>query len=166
MYNIHRGVEQLEARRAHNPEVVGSSPTPATIRKPCNRNGYRASFLLLGVAKKPPYRQCTGNDFESVLRLHLGHQRPLSLVKGVAVHIQRGGGQCVAQNLRDGDDVGGLVQGLGGKGVPSGVEIDVFEAQTGENILKALLQGLGLIRVALRRAEYHVVGVELGPAVG
>ena len=27
----YRGVEQLEARRAHNPEVVGSSPTPATI---------------------------------------------------------------------------------------------------------------------------------------
>ena len=26
----HRGVEQLAARRAHNPEVVGSSPTPAT----------------------------------------------------------------------------------------------------------------------------------------
>ena len=24
------GVEQLVARRAHNPEVVGSSPTPAT----------------------------------------------------------------------------------------------------------------------------------------
>ena len=26
----HRGVEQLVARRAHNPEVVGSSPAPAT----------------------------------------------------------------------------------------------------------------------------------------
>ncbi len=26
----HRGVEQLEARRAHNPEVTGSSPVPAT----------------------------------------------------------------------------------------------------------------------------------------
>ena len=26
----YRGVEQLAARRAHNPEVVGSSPTPAT----------------------------------------------------------------------------------------------------------------------------------------
>ena len=25
-----RGVEQLEARRAHNPEVVGSNPSPAT----------------------------------------------------------------------------------------------------------------------------------------
>ena len=27
---IYRGVEQLEARRAHNPEVVGSSPASAT----------------------------------------------------------------------------------------------------------------------------------------
>ena len=27
----YRGVEQLEARRAHNPEVVGSSPASATM---------------------------------------------------------------------------------------------------------------------------------------
>ena len=27
----YRGVEQLVARQAHNLEVVGSSPTPATI---------------------------------------------------------------------------------------------------------------------------------------
>ena len=27
----YRGVEQLAARRAHNPEVVGSSPASATI---------------------------------------------------------------------------------------------------------------------------------------
>jgi hypothetical protein len=26
----HRGVEQLAARRAHNPEVAGSNPAPAT----------------------------------------------------------------------------------------------------------------------------------------
>ena len=26
----YRGVEQLVARRAHNPEVAGSSPVPAT----------------------------------------------------------------------------------------------------------------------------------------
>ena len=31
---IYRGVEQLVARRAHNPEVVGSSPSPATIFHP------------------------------------------------------------------------------------------------------------------------------------
>ena len=29
----YRGVEQLEARRAHNPEVVGSSPASATRKK-------------------------------------------------------------------------------------------------------------------------------------
>ena len=28
----YRGVEQLVARRAHNPEVAGSSPVPATSR--------------------------------------------------------------------------------------------------------------------------------------
>ena len=27
----YRGVEQMVARRAHNPEVAGSSPVPATI---------------------------------------------------------------------------------------------------------------------------------------
>ena len=27
---IYRGVEQLVARRAHNPKVIGSSPVPAT----------------------------------------------------------------------------------------------------------------------------------------
>ena len=32
--NPYRGVEQLEARRAHNPEVVGSSPASATIKTP------------------------------------------------------------------------------------------------------------------------------------
>ena len=37
----HRGVEQLEARRAHNPEVVGSSPASATIKIPGIRYEYR-----------------------------------------------------------------------------------------------------------------------------
>ena len=26
----YRGIEQMEARRAHNPEAVGSNPAPAT----------------------------------------------------------------------------------------------------------------------------------------
>ena len=30
--HLHRGVEQLVARRAHNPKVVGSSPAPATTK--------------------------------------------------------------------------------------------------------------------------------------
>ena len=29
----HRGMEQLVARRAHNPKVIGSSPVPATKLK-------------------------------------------------------------------------------------------------------------------------------------
>ena len=29
---LHRGVEQLVARRAHNPKAVGSSPAPATTK--------------------------------------------------------------------------------------------------------------------------------------
>ena len=31
----YRGVEQLVAHRAHNPRVVGSSPTPATFEGLC-----------------------------------------------------------------------------------------------------------------------------------
>ena len=33
IYVMNRGVEQLAARRAHNPKVVSSSLTPATINK-------------------------------------------------------------------------------------------------------------------------------------
>ena len=36
---IYRGVEQLVARRAHNPEVAGSSPVPATKRKSVHASG-------------------------------------------------------------------------------------------------------------------------------
>ena len=45
----HRGVEQLVARRAHNPEAGGSSPSPATKKKTLN---FSASFscLLLRVS--------------------------------------------------------------------------------------------------------------------
>ena len=32
--NIRRGVEQLAARRAHNPEAAGSSPAPAILLIP------------------------------------------------------------------------------------------------------------------------------------
>ena len=33
---LNRGVEQLVARWAHNPKVAGSSPVPATQKKPLN----------------------------------------------------------------------------------------------------------------------------------
>ena len=40
----YRGVEQLVARRAHNPEVAGSSPVSATIRKNPKGFAFRVSF--------------------------------------------------------------------------------------------------------------------------
>jgi hypothetical protein len=49
----HRGVEQLVARRAHNPKVAGSSPVPATItetssQRPKARINIRKSFVFFG----------------------------------------------------------------------------------------------------------------------
>ena len=44
---IYRGVEQLVARRAHNPEVAGSSPVPATMLNVHNGlNRYEHSFFM------------------------------------------------------------------------------------------------------------------------
>ena len=42
----YRGVEQLEARRAHNPEVVGSSPASATKIMGLLQNSFFAAALL------------------------------------------------------------------------------------------------------------------------
>ena len=43
---IYRGVEQLVARRAHNPKVVGSSPAPATkYESRCQRLQTMAFFF-------------------------------------------------------------------------------------------------------------------------
>ena len=44
----YRGVEQLVARRAHNPEVVGSSPASATIKSP-EIVRFQDFFLLFGI---------------------------------------------------------------------------------------------------------------------
>ena len=51
MHNRHRGVEQLEARRAHNPEVVGSSPASATIKAPDSSES--GAFLMSKVRFSP-----------------------------------------------------------------------------------------------------------------
>ena len=40
--SVRRRVEQLAARRAHNPEAVGSSPTPAII----SRSSLVAAFFI------------------------------------------------------------------------------------------------------------------------
>ena len=43
----YRGVEQLVARRAHNPEAAGSNPVPAT--KKSDRPKRDGFFLLRGI---------------------------------------------------------------------------------------------------------------------
>ncbi len=49
-YNVfkYRGVEQLAARRAHNPKVVSSSLTPQPSFDHYNYNGF-SDFLLLSI---------------------------------------------------------------------------------------------------------------------
>ena len=37
---LRRWVEQLAARRAHNPEAVGSSPTPAKRKSPVSSGDF------------------------------------------------------------------------------------------------------------------------------
>ena len=44
----YRGVEQMVARRAHNPEVAGSSPVPATTKTRSEKTG---SFLVWRCSK-------------------------------------------------------------------------------------------------------------------
>ena len=75
----YRGVEQLEARRAHNPEVVGSSPASATrsvtvvdtisttvifiFCRPredfCEKRGFSRTFPSIGAMYA---RICCGHD--------------------------------------------------------------------------------------------------------
>ena len=62
----YRGVEQMVARRAHNPEVAGSSPVPATIltcqkrylAKKSRKHAVYGIFLYpkLGVSLKDIFR--------------------------------------------------------------------------------------------------------------
>ncbi|GEM_PF-6157034 len=58
----HRGVEQLVARRAHNPKVVGSSPAPATYvytnpRRQLGVGGFVFvdAFGLMGIWSQRPF---------------------------------------------------------------------------------------------------------------
>ncbi len=44
--SLHRGVEQLVARWAHNPKVAGSSPVPATL-KPHKRGFFYVQRLRM-----------------------------------------------------------------------------------------------------------------------
>ena len=48
----HRGVEQLVARRAHNPEAGGSSPSPATKFNGHREIDVRFLFSLFDIQKR------------------------------------------------------------------------------------------------------------------
>ena len=64
MSERYRGIEQLVARRAHNPELVGSSPSPATKQIP--KNGLTPPFL--GIFPFQKSRPKPGNsDFDPCL---------------------------------------------------------------------------------------------------
>ena len=68
---IYRGVEQLVARRAHNPEVGGSSPPSATISSGCN--GFQLHPLLfLSLCTE----QVTPAPFPHLRGLHSTHRTP------------------------------------------------------------------------------------------
>ena len=54
--NEYRGVEQLVARRAHNPEVVGSNPSPATI-KVLKSYDFRTFSVLMWLKSSAGFRQ-------------------------------------------------------------------------------------------------------------
>ena len=50
----HCGVEQLVARRAHNPKAVGSSPAPATTEGSHSRSFfYSTDFSFLALEETP-----------------------------------------------------------------------------------------------------------------
>ncbi len=49
-FAVHRGMEQLVARRAHNPKVIGSSPVPATpLRGFHQETSFYKSFIMFVV---------------------------------------------------------------------------------------------------------------------
>ena len=52
----YRGVEQLVARRAHNPEVVGSNPSPATT-KVLKLQDFRTFSALIELKSSAHFRQ-------------------------------------------------------------------------------------------------------------
>jgi hypothetical protein len=64
---VYRGVEQLVARWAHNPKVVGSSPAPATKRKASEE--IQELFLFRAVGSSlGSYPPAGGRRFESCPR--------------------------------------------------------------------------------------------------
>ena len=61
----YRGVEQMVARRAHNPEVAGSSPVPATTKTPLSSRKavfFSALLQLWGTSPFPGHRGDPNRD--------------------------------------------------------------------------------------------------------
>ena len=55
IFVLHRGMEQLVARRAHNPKVGGSNPSPAT----------RSNPVIYRVFLFPPVTYMVTNNFKN-----------------------------------------------------------------------------------------------------
>jgi len=68
---IYRGMEQLVARRAHNPKAAGSSPAPATRNLEAERLA-RSAFLML-------FARCINDSTRNRLA---GYNIPLQYAKG------------------------------------------------------------------------------------
>ena len=62
----YRGVEQLVARRAHNPEVAGSSPASATIRKVPDFNRNRVLSFCCFAIKSSDLQKVNKTIFTSI----------------------------------------------------------------------------------------------------
>jgi hypothetical protein len=61
-----RGVEQLVARRAHNPEVRGSSPLPATMKQTLNLWNYEGSAIFIMLHQTTTMKMMTESDCKFV----------------------------------------------------------------------------------------------------
>ena len=64
---IYRGVEQLAARQANNLKVVGSSPTPATMKQRCDKLRHKGVVLVSQVASRFMVVKCVASS-NSTLR--------------------------------------------------------------------------------------------------
>ncbi len=63
------GWSSLVARRAHNPKVVGSNPSPATKENPLSKPLFGVAFLVLVLIKAPVSIIC-----QSFGRVRYGHK--------------------------------------------------------------------------------------------
>ena len=68
--SVRRGMEQLVARRAHNPKVVGSSPSPATMKETSFVYQDKRGFMFLGVNWPSIYENTAETGLGTVVRLY------------------------------------------------------------------------------------------------